>query len=59
MLILDQKSALILYTLNNKLVREYIRSGYQEVVKVSNLQVTSIEWHDSGLLAVGDSSGLI
>jgi hypothetical protein len=35
-IVVDHKAAVILYSLNNKLVKEKIRSRDQDVLKVSN-----------------------
>lgn len=56
MLVVDRKAATIIYSLNNKLIREQIRSRTQEIKVVADNEITAIDMFEQSV-AVGDNCG--
>ena len=55
-IVIDSKAATIIYSLNNKLVKEQIRSRYQQTFSVSNSEITAIT-RNLGQIAIGNYTG--
>ena len=59
MIVIDHKQAEILYCLNNKLVREFIRTREQSIAIISDrYSISALDYLDN-LIAVGDYSGQV